>query len=121
MFYFLIRNPSHKGSLMEALTRREEQIMLSIYHLEEDAYLVQIKKHLSKLLKKRWSIGAIHIPLRRLERDGYLESFFGEATAVRGGRRKKIYKVTKKGMKALTENKKVNDLLWENFPELEYK
>ena len=100
---------------MESLSRREEQILLTILHLKEDAYLVSIRKHLSGLMKKGWSIGAIHIPLRRLEKAGYVEAFFGEATAVRGGRRKKIYKVTGKGMEALTENKRVNDLLWISF------
>ena len=106
---------------MENLTRREEQIMLSIVHLDEDAYLVRIKKHLSGLMKKRWSIGAIHIPLRRLERDGYVTSFYGEATSVRGGRRKKIYRITPKGLKALNENKRINDILWEKFLEFELK
>ena len=88
---------------MESLTRREEQIMLVIGHLKENAYLV--------------SIGAIHIPLRRLERSGVIDSYSGAATAVRGGRRKKIYRLTQQGLAALKENKKVNDILWANFPE----
>jgi PadR family transcriptional regulator PadR len=103
---------------METLTRREEQIMLAISTLQENAYLVAIKKHLSEVMRKEWSIGAIHIPLRRLERAGFTESCFGEATAVRGGRRKKIYKLTKQGIRALKENKRVTDIVWANFSDI---
>ena len=103
---------------MESLSRREEQILLSIGYLKENAYLVAIRKHLSQVIKKNWSIGAIHIPLRRMEKAGTVEASFGEATAVRGGRRKKIYRVTKKGPAALEENKRVNDLLWADFSQV---
>lgn len=106
---------------MKSLTRREEQIMLVIEHLKENAYLVAIQKYLSEITGKNWSIGAIHIPLRRLERAGVIDSYFGGATAVRGGRRKKIYRLTKQGLVALIENKKVNDMLWANFPEIIFK
>ncbi len=99
---------------MDSLSRREEQILLTIAHLQENAYLVAIRKHLSIVQQREWSIGAIHIPLRRLEKMGSIESFFGESTAVRGGRRKKIYQLTKQGKSALIENKRINDIFWVN-------
>jgi DNA-binding PadR family transcriptional regulator len=99
------------------LTRREEQILLIIGHLQNDAYLVAIREYLSKITGKKWSIGAVHIPLRRLERAGFIESYLGEATAVRGGRKKKIYTLTKQGLAALERNKRVHDLLWAKFLE----
>jgi len=100
---------------MKTVSRREEQIMLAIGFLKHDAYLVAIRKHLSEVMDKEWSIGAIHIPLRRMEKAGVVEAEFGEATAVRGGRRKKIYRLTETGLDALQENKRVNDILWEDF------
>jgi DNA-binding PadR family transcriptional regulator len=103
---------------METITRREEQIMLAIATLQENAYLVAIKKHLSEVMRKEWSIGAIHIPLRRLERAGFIKASFGAATAVRGGRRKKIYTLTTQGIRALKENKRVTDILWANFSDI---
>jgi DNA-binding PadR family transcriptional regulator len=106
---------------MESLTRREEQIMLAILYLKENAYLVSIRKYLTKLMNKPWSIGAVHIPLRRLEKVGLIESSFGESTAVRGGRKKKIYHISKKGMIALSENKRISDQLWNQFPEFGIK
>jgi DNA-binding PadR family transcriptional regulator len=103
---------------METITRREEQIMLAIGTLQENAYLVAIRKHLSGVMEKEWSIGAIHIPLRRLEKAGFIEASFGVATAVRGGRRKKIYRLTSRGIEALKENKRVTDILWTDFSEI---
>ena len=103
---------------MESLSRREEQILLAIAQLGEEAYLVAIMKLLSVVMGRKWSIGAIHIPLRRLERSRFVEAQFGDATAVRGGRRKKYYRLTKLGMAALEENKRVNDLLWADFSRL---
>ncbi len=105
---------------MKFLTRREELILLSIGNLKDDAYLVAIREHLSSVMGKKWSISTIHIPLRRLEKAGYIDAFFGEATAVRGGRRKKIYKISSKGMEALSEYKKVNDVLWEKFVDFDF-
>ena len=101
---------------MNTLSQREEQIMLAIWALKEDAYLVAIKKYLSEIFGKNWTVGAIHKPLRHLEQMGYLESYLGEATAKRGGRAKKIYTATSKGLEVLIEYKRVNDLLWADFP-----
>jgi PadR family transcriptional regulator PadR len=100
---------------MEYLSQREEQILLAIGYLREDAYLVAIRKHLSKVTGKELSIGAVHIPLRRIEKQGLIAASFGESTAVRGGRRKKIYRLTSSGLAALKENKRISDLLWANF------
>lgn len=100
---------------MEYLSQREEQILLAIGYLREEAYLVAIRKHLSKITGKELSIGAVHIPLRRIEKQGLIAASFGESTAVRGGRRKKIYRLTSAGLAALKENKRINDLLWTNF------
>ena len=100
---------------MDAISKREEQILLAVADLEGEAYLVQIRRHLSTILEKKISIGAVHIPLRRLERSGCVEAAFGEATAVRGGRRKKIYRLTPKGFAVLQESKRVHDVLWARF------
>ena len=100
---------------MESLSQREEQILLTIGYLRDEAYLVAIRKYLSSIMGKELSIGAVHIPLRRMEKEGLVASFFGESTSIRGGRRKKIYQLTSLGLAALKQNKKINDLLWTDF------
>ncbi len=106
---------------MDALSKREEQILLAVATLEDEAYLVRIRRHLSTILRKNMSIGAIHIPLRRLERSGCVEAAFGETTAVRGGRRKKIYRLTPKAAAVLQESKRVQDVLWTRYRGLAVK
>ena len=100
---------------MKGLTRKEELTMLSILNLQRNAYLIAITDHLSKITGKKVSLTSVHLPLSRLEKRDLIESEFGEATAVRGGRRKKIYKVTKIGFEELNEYKKITDMLWTNY------
>ncbi len=100
---------------MKGLTRIEELTMLSILNLQRNAYLIAITDHLSKITGKKVSLTSVHLPLSRLEKKGLIESEFGEATAVRGGRRKKIYRVTKIGFKELNEYKRITDMLWTNY------
>ncbi len=104
---------------MYRLTRREEQVLISVWHLGQSAYLVAIKKHLSEVTERNWSIGSVHKPLTILEKKGFLGSYDGEATSQRGGRSKKIYTLTDIGIAALNHYKKVNDSLWVNFSSLE--
>lgn len=100
---------------MKGLTRKEELTMLSILNLQRNAYLIAITDHLSKITGKKVSLTSVHLPLSRLEKKGLIESEFGEATAVRGGRRKKIYRITKIGFKELNEYKRITDMLWTNY------
>ncbi len=104
---------------MHQLTRREEQVLISVWNLKDEAYLVSIRKYLTKITDRIWSIGSIHKPLIILEKGGYLEFYEGDATPTRGGRSKKIYTLTNKGLAALNQYKKVNDSLWSEFTGME--
>ncbi|MFA8343662.1 MAG: PadR family transcriptional regulator [Rhodothermaceae bacterium] len=101
--------------MKEEISRREEQILITIWELKDDAYLVSIKKYLSEVMGKNWTVGAIHKPLLRLEKMGLINSVLTGATAIRGGRSKKVYAVTEKGVDVLHYHKKLNDTLWANF------
>lgn len=103
---------------MKTITRTEELILLSILQLGEDGYLVAIQDHLSRITGKRISLTSVHLPLSRLEKNGLVEGNLGEATAVRGGRRKKIYTITKFGFEALEEHKRISDALWRDYRKL---
>jgi len=71
--------------------------------------------HLSLVTGKKVSLTSVHFPLSRLEKNGVIEGEFGEATAVRGGRRKKIYRLTTMGYELLDEHKRISDMLWKNY------
>ena len=103
---------------MKLLSRPEELVMLSIWHLQNNAYLVTIREHLSKTTGKEWTVGAVYVPLDRLTKMNYTETYLGESTPERGGRRKKFYQLTKEGLAALSEVQRVHDELWKGIPRI---
>lgn len=103
---------------MKTISKREEQILVAVWQLKDQAYLLAIKRHLSLILGADWTVGAIHKPLMKLEKEGFVGSYMGNATSKRGGRSKKIYSITDLGLEALKTIKKKHDALWEGFPEI---
>jgi len=91
--------------------------------LNEDAYGISIKDDIESRLNRKVSVGAMRTALKRLEKKGFLDSAFGEATAVRGGKRKRYFKVTPYGQKVLTQVMHTRKSLWEAIPNmsLEFK
>ena len=103
---------------MKTLTKKEELVMLSVHHSGENAYLVAIQNHLAEVTGKITFLPSLHLTLNRLEEQGFLSSQMRGATSVRGGRRKKIYSLTKKGRLQLEDCKRIYDALWVNYPSL---
>lgn len=90
----------------------EEIVLLTVAVLSPAAYSVVIAEELESQTGKTVTTGAVHSALQRLEKKGFLTSEMGEATAARGGRRKRLFKVTVAGSKILHEVKAVRDNLW---------
>lgn len=100
---------------MRELTRIEEQILLVINNLGNEAYLVAIRERLHDMTGKYLDVGTIYVPLKRLFKEGMVDEIMGEPTAKRGGRAKKYYKISDKGFDMLAEIKKVQDKLWDGY------
>lgn len=99
-----------------ALGEFEEVVMLTVAVLHGKAYGVAIKAEIEHRLKRTVSVGAMRTALKRLEDKGFLDSEFGEATAVRGGKRKRYHKVTPLGKKALDYVMTSRKKLWDAIP-----
>lgn len=97
---------------MDTLTRSEEYILLAVMALGENAYGITIREYLREVLGKRISIGAIYVPLDRLEKKGLLASRDGDPTPQRGGRSKRFFVLTSQGALALRETKAEHDRMW---------
>ena len=104
---------------MITLSRREEQVLLAIWGLKENAYLVSVMKYLNQLTDYNWSLGVVQKPILQLERKGYIKTNMGESLAIRGGRRKKMCRITEEGIDALKNLKEEHDLFWKKFLEAE--
>lgn len=104
---------------MKILSRAEELVLIAVWKLKENAYGVTIRNLIIRESGMDWTIGAIYVPLSRLTKWGFLEATIGEPTAERGGKRKKFYSITNRGIKALSLIKKVHDSMWSDMPDPE--
>ena len=102
---------------MKPLTQLEQHIMLSIFHLKDDAYLITIREFIKDKTGKNHAIATIYVPLERLRKLGCLDTIDGGPSPKVGGRSIKYYRLTKVGFHLLREMKKINDRMWLGFPE----
>jgi PadR family transcriptional regulator, regulatory protein PadR len=93
----------------------EEVVLLTVAVLGEGAYGVAITDELDRQTGRSVSISAVHAALHRLQEKGMLSSRMGEATAERGGRRKRLFTVTVLGSRTLHDIRAVRTQLWESI------
>ena len=68
--------------------------------LGEQAYGAAIREELESTAGRKCSIGALYTTIERLEKKGLLKTWMGDATPQRGGRAKRMVRVTPKGVQA---------------------
>ena len=96
----------------------EELVLLTTAALVNEAYSVTICDELEKYTGRLPKLGVVHAVLHRLEEKGFVKSKLGEATKVRGGKRKRYYSVTNAGKATLAKVKEQRDKLWSVIPEM---
>ena len=79
----------------------EVVILMAALHLDGDAFGSAILEEIEKRTGRRVSRGSVYITLDRLEDKGLLSSRLGEPSAARGGRPKRLFRVTGAGIKAV--------------------
>ena len=94
----------------------EELVLLTVGILMDNAYSVGICDELEKRTDRKVKLGVIHAVLNRLEEKGLVKSKLGEATQIRGGKRKRFYAVTNAGKATITRAKEIRDNLWDLLP-----
>jgi DNA-binding PadR family transcriptional regulator len=100
---------------MTYLTKQEELFMLTIFHLKEPAYLVNIRNFLIKHTSKDWAFGSLYITLDKLRRKGFVNTYTGQPRHRQGGKAIQYYKLTEEGLRVLSEAKRLHDVMWEGF------
>ena len=99
----------------------EELVLLTIASLVNNAYSVAICDELSKNADRPVQLGVMHAVLSRLEEKGLVKSELGEASATRGGKRKRFYFLTGAGKASVVRAKEIRDQLWQKIPNLSLK
>jgi PadR family transcriptional regulator PadR len=71
--------------------------------LDDEAYGAAIRVEIEATTGRKCSIGALYTTIERLENKGLLKTWMGDATPQRGGRAKRMVRVTPKGVEAAKE------------------
>lgn len=100
---------------MKTFTKKEEQVLLAIFRLAEDAYLIPIREEIRKYTGKTYSVGTIYAPLNRLHVHGYLKTRIKKPAPNTMGKPIKYYSLTHKGRAALYAIKAQTDLMWKDI------
>jgi DNA-binding PadR family transcriptional regulator len=91
----------------------EQLVLLAILRLGDEAYAVPIRGVIKRETGVDLSRGTIYVTLERLERKGYVTSWFSDPQAVRGGKARRIFQLKPAGVTAIKALKRGLDRLAE--------
>jgi PadR family transcriptional regulator PadR len=81
----------------------EYLLLTAAARLGDDAYGAAIRQQIEEATRHSCSIGALYTTLDRLEAKGFVKTWMGEPTPQRGGRPKRMVRVTANGIRAATD------------------
>ena len=104
--------------MQRLLTDFELMILLAVLRVGDDAYGMRIGEEIERTGKRTVIMGAVYTALDRLERNGLATSSVGDPTPERGGRAKRYFKVTPRGLRAVKQTQEALVALWTDLPQL---
>ena len=102
----------------QLLTDFELMILLAILRAGDEAYGVVIAREIESTAGRAVLLGAVYAALERLERNGLVASSVGEPTASRGGRAKRFFRVTPRGLRSVKDTQRALVALWSGVSQL---
>jgi PadR family transcriptional regulator PadR len=90
----------------------ELRVLLGVLRRTGDAYAVGVRDEIVERTGRDVSIGSLYITLQRLERKGLLRSRLGDPTPERGGRAKRYYELTRRGLALLRSECRLTQRMW---------
>jgi DNA-binding PadR family transcriptional regulator len=96
----------------------EELILTMVAILGEESYGNAIVNEIDQRLSRKVNLSAVHVTLYRLEDKGHLKSHMGGATSSRGGRKKRLFKITNAGLALLHTIQDQRTSLWKLVPQM---
>lgn len=93
-------------------------ILLALMRLGDAAYGVPISREIEETSGRVVALATLYATLTRLEKKGLVTSQLGEPTAERGGRAKRYFRVTARGLREVRDAQRVFTSLWKGIPKL---
>jgi PadR family transcriptional regulator PadR len=86
----------------------EEQILVAVLRTRDEAYGMQIRREIERVIERDLAIGAVYATLDRLEAKGLVTS----RRMPSDGASRRIFAVSSLGARALAETRMMRDRLW---------
>jgi len=96
----------------------ELTVMLALLRLGEDAYGVPISREIERQSGREVALGSVYAALERLQEKGLVSSHQGGPTAARGGRAKRYFRATSRGLREVREMRQALMKLWRGVRKL---
>jgi len=99
----------------QSLGEFEHLLLVAVMRLGEDAYGVSMKQEIEERTGRPVTLGAIYPTMDRLEARGFVTSEMGESTSTRGGRSKRMFRITPAGIEAAQQAYGVFQAMWDGL------
>jgi DNA-binding PadR family transcriptional regulator len=87
--------------------------MLAVARLGKQAYGAAIRDELRSVAGRKVAVPTVYVTLVRLEEQGLVESSEASQTGVRGGRPRRVFRLTRKGWTSLETARSQMSRMWE--------
>ena len=114
-FFHIVEEMKARGFLGEF----ELMVLLAVMRLGEQAYGVPISTEIETRTGRDVAVSSVYAALERLAAKGLVTSFQGQPTEERGGRAKRFFEVTEKGVTAAHQTQIALTRLWTDVPQLQ--
>jgi PadR family transcriptional regulator PadR len=96
----------------------EQLVLLAILRQRDAAYVIGLRSHLTGVMGRTPSRGALYRTLDRLEEKGYVRAIEEDPSPDRGGHPRRRFTVTRPGIAALKASRKALLHLWKGVEEV---
>ena len=93
-------------------------VLLALMRLGDEAYGVTIARAIEEASDRTVALASVYATLDRLVERGFAMSELGEPTAERGGRAKKYFRITGKGIREVRAARDSLIKMWKGLPQL---
>lgn len=94
-------------------------VLLALMRLGDDAYGLPIAGEIQTASGRDIPLASLYAALGRLEETGLVRSELGSPTPERGGRAKRYFQITAKGLREVRTARQTLTRLWQGLPQLE--
>jgi PadR family transcriptional regulator, regulatory protein PadR len=102
----------------DLLTDLELMLLLAVLRVGATAYGVTIAREIEETGGRRVAIALVYSTLDRLQERGLVTSWTGDPSPERGGRAKRFFEVTRKGIRQIKATQAALTALWSGVPAL---